>query len=419
MSPEQIRGEPLDTRTDLFSFGAVLYEMATGQLPFPGATSGVVFDGILNRPPTSASQLRAAMPPRLEEIMNKALEKDKTLRYQHASELRSDLRRLKRDSDSDRSRAQSSSAKSPVAQPTAESRPLNRLALLAGVVIAIAAVLGVWLVRTRHTSALTQKDTIVLADFTNKTGDPVFDDALKQALASGLEQSPFLNILSSRKVESTLKLMGRAANERITPDLADDICQRTESKAVLASTIATIGAEYAISLDAMNCQTGESIGKTEVQAARKEDVLKSLNEAVSGLRAKLGESLASIQKFDVPLEQVTTSSLEALKSYSLGRRMLNEKGDVDAVPFFKQAVEQDPNFALAYLSMGASFINMGENAQVIANVRKAFELRANVSEREKLSIAGMYYANVTAVARGHRHLQPLGANLSHRRHASR
>ena len=395
MSPEQIRGEPLDTRTDLFSFGAVLYEMATGQLPFPGATSGVVFDGILNRPPVAASQLRPATPPRLEEIINKSLEKDKTLRYQHASELRSDLRRLIRDSDSDRAPQLRSAVAATTQAQNAEPRHFNRLGIAAGVIVAAALLVAVWLVRARHTNALNQKDTIVLADFANKTGDPVFDDALKQALASSLEQSPFLNILSGRKVESTLALMGRTPGERITPQIADDICQRTGGKAVLASAISSIGSTYLIALDASNCQTGESIAKTETQAARKEDVLKSLNKAASDLRAKLGESLASIQKFDVPLEQVTTSSLEALRSYSLGRRMLNEKGDVDAVPFFKHAVEQDPNFALAYLSMGASFINMGENGQAVANIRKAFELRASVSEREKLSIAGMYYANVT------------------------
>ena len=300
MSPEQVRGEPLDIRTDLFSFGVVLYEMATGQIPFPGATSGMVFDGILNRPPISATRLRPSLPLRLDEIISKSLEKDKTLRFQHASELRSDLLRLKRDSESDRVAPVSVS---PTTAPQVPSpRPeFSRLALIALALIVISALAAVWLVRSRRANALNQKDTIVLADFANKTGDPVFDDALKQALASGLEQSPFLNILSGRNVESTLKLMGRAPGERLTPQLADDLCQRTGSKAVLASAIATIGSEYAISLDATNCQTGESIGKSEVQAARKEDVLKALNKAVSELRAKLGESLASIQKFDVPL----------------------------------------------------------------------------------------------------------------------
>ncbi len=208
MSPEQVRGESLDTRADLFSFGAVLYEMATGQLPFPGATSGVVFDGILNRPPVAASQLRPAMPPRLEEIVNKSLEKDKSLRYQHASELRSDLRRLKRDSDSDRAAQLRIGAADTTQGQSAEPRQVNRLALTAIIIIATAALVASWLVRARHSNALNQKDTIVLTDFANKTGDPVFDDALKQALASSLEQSPFLNILSGRKVESTPRLDG-------------------------------------------------------------------------------------------------------------------------------------------------------------------------------------------------------------------
>ena len=395
MSPEQIRGEPLDTRTDLFSFGAVLYEMATGQLPFPGATSGVVFDAILNRPPVAASQLRPATPPRLEEIITKSLEKDKGLRYQHASEVRGDLRRLKRDSDSNRAAELRSAVAASTQAQNAEPRRVNRLALAAGVIVAAAVFVAVWLVRARHTIALNQKDTIVLTDFANKTGDPAFDDALKPALASTLEQSPFLNILSDRRVASTLALMGRNSGERVTTQIADDICQRTGSKSILASAISSIGSSYLISLDATDCQTGESIKKSEAQAARKEDVLKALNKAASDLRAKLGESLASIQKFDVPLEQVTTSSLDALRSYSQGRSMLNEKGDVDAVPFFKHAAELDPKFALAYLSLAASFINMGENAQALANIRKAFELRDKVSEREKLSIAGMYYAYFT------------------------
>jgi eukaryotic-like serine/threonine-protein kinase len=391
MSPEQVRGEALDARSDLFSFGVVLYEMSTGRLPFPGQTSGVVFDGILNRDPVSPVQLRPELPQRLAEIIDKSLEKDRALRYQHASEMRGDLQRLKRDSDSSR--------RVPAATGPAEESPGSRrknwpLAIAAGIVL-VAVVAGLSLFKARKTSALTQKDTVVLADFLNNTSDPVFDETLRQALASSLEQSPFINILPVRQAQSTLQLMGRATGEHITAQIAEGICQRSGSKAVLAGTIASIGSEYAISLDATNCRSGESIAKSEVQVKRKEEVLKGLTHAAADLRAKLGESLASIQKFDVPLEQVTTSSLDALKAYSIGRRMLNEKGDSDAIPFYKHAVELDPNFALAYLSMGASFINIGENAQAVANIRKAFELRSKVSEREKLSIAGMYYANIT------------------------
>jgi serine/threonine protein kinase/tetratricopeptide (TPR) repeat protein len=395
MSPEQIRGEPLDTRSDLFSFGIVLYEMATGQLPFPGATSGMVFDGILNRPPVPASQLRPELPPRLEEIINKSLEKDKALRYQHASELRGDLRRLKRDSDSGRTIAQSSAAVSAIPDAGSQRR-VNRLALFAGVIIVGAALAAVWLVRARHTyESLTQRDTIVLTDFINKTGDPVFDDALKPALASGLEQSPFLNILSGRRVESTLKLMGLSSDERVTRQIADDVCQRTGSKAVLTSAISSIGSSYLIALDTTDCLTGESIAKADAQVSRKEDVLKGLNKAASALRAKLGESLSSIEKYDVPLDQVTTSSLEALKAFSTGRRIVDTKGDLDAIPFFKSAIQDDPNFALGYLALGSSYANIADNAAASENIRKAFDLRNNVSEREKLVIAGLYYATVT------------------------
>jgi serine/threonine protein kinase len=395
MSPEQIRGEPLDTRTDLFSFGVVLYEMATGQLPFPGATSGVVFDGILNRPPVAASQLRPATPPRFEEIISKSLEKDKSLRYQHASELRIDLRRLKRDADSGRATQLRSAVVATAKAQDAEPSRVNRLALTAVIVLATVALVASWLVRARHTDALNQKDTIVLADFANKTDDPVFDDALKPALASSLEQSPFLNILSDRKVESTLALMGRSPGERITTQIADDVCQRTGSKAVLTSAISSIGSSYLIALDTTSCLTGESLAKAETQVAHKEDVLKGLNKAASSLRAKLGESLSSIQKYDVPLDQVTTSSLDALKAFSRGRKIVDTKGDLEAIPLFKSSVQIDPNFALGYLALGSSYANIADVAAASENIRKAFDLRNNVSEREKLAIAGLYYATVT------------------------
>jgi eukaryotic-like serine/threonine-protein kinase len=391
MSPEQVRGEALDTRTDLFSFGVVLYEMVTGQIPFPGATSGMVFDGILNRLPLSASHLRPAITPRLEEVINKALEKDKTLRYQHASEMRSDLRRLKRDSGSDRA-VKAQTGTQPL--PTHGSR-INRLALLALTIVIAAGAVAVWLVRARRISALTQKDTVVLADVTNKTGDPVFDDALKTALASSLEQSPFLNILSERKVQTNLQLMDRKAGERVTPQVAQDICERSGSKAVIASSIASIGSNYLISLTTTGCRTGETIATAEQQVARKEDVLKGLTKATAKLREQLGESLSSIAKFDVPLEQATTPSLEALKALSVGRKLVDLKGDLEAIPFFKNAIRLDPNFALGYLALGSSLSNIGEDRAAAENIRKGFELRNGVSEKEKLAIAGLYYIAVS------------------------
>jgi eukaryotic-like serine/threonine-protein kinase len=391
MSPEQVRGEALDKRTDLFSFGVVLYEMATGQMAFAGNTSGLIFDAILNRAPVPPANFRPTLPPRLEEIIHKALEKDRELRYQHASEMRADLQRIKRDSHSNRTAV---TAANSVATPSSSrSRHLWRLG--AAVTAAILAIAGLLMVRVRRTSALTQKDTVVLADFVNKTGDSVFDDTLKQALAADLDQSPFLNILSERQTRATLRLMGVSSDQHITQDTADGICQRAGSKAVLAGSIVNLNAQYAIALAATNCHTGETLARIEVQVGRKEDVLKGLNKAASSLRAKLGESLNSIQKFDVPLEQVTTPSLEALRAFSLGRKLVNEKGDADALPILKQAVELDPNFALAHLAVGVAHSNLGESATAAGYIKKAFDLSNNVSEKEKFSIAGIYYIVVT------------------------
>jgi len=388
MSPEQVRGGPLDQRSDLFSFGVVLYEMATGNLAFPGNTSGVIFDGILNRTPVPPLRLRPDLPPRFEDIVHKALEKDKELRYQHASEIRSDLRRLKRDSDSGRWAIPSSDA----ARTAEKSREGSRgkwLAMLAALAIALA--LGFWWLKGRHAAALTVKDTVVLADFTNATSDPLFDDTLKNALAANLEQSPFLNILSERQMDKTLQLMGHSADVRVSEEVAEGICQRAGSKAVLSGRIANLGTQYVVGLTATNCGTGEILAREEAQAVNKEEVLKSMAKAASRLRAKLGESLNSIQKFDVPLEQATTSSLEALKSYSMGRSMVDAKGDSAAIPFYKRAIDLDPKFSVAYAALGVAYENVGENSLANENIKKAFELRERVSEREKFSIEGLYY----------------------------
>jgi serine/threonine protein kinase/tetratricopeptide (TPR) repeat protein len=393
MSPEQARGEELDARTDLFSFGAVLYEMVTGRVAFQGNSAAVIYDAILNRAPTSLGQGNPSLPPELERIVNKALEKDRKLRYQHAADMRTDLQRLKRDSESGHS---SSVSASTVAVSEAFAARGAKLWKIGVPVLLIASlVAGGLYYRSRQTKRLTNKDTIVLGDFANSTGDAVFDDTLKTALNVSLNQSPFLNVLSENKVAATLKLMTRPADTKLTPDVARELCQRAGSRAYIAGSIASLGSEYVLGLKTVNCQSGDTLVQEQVTAASKEKVLDALGEAASKLRSELGESLATVQKFDVPLAEATTFSLEALKAHSLGKKTQRENGDTAAIPFYKRAIELDPKFAKAYASLGASYSNLGETASASENVKKAYELRDRVSEHEKFSIAAFYYTFVT------------------------
>jgi eukaryotic-like serine/threonine-protein kinase len=275
-------------------------------------------------------------------------------------------------------------------------RKLWTILVPATVMLLVAAVAGVFYFRSRQiTHRLTEKDTIVLADFANSTGDPVFDDTLKTALSVSLNQSPFLNVLSDNKVTATLKLMTRPHDTKLTPDVARELCQRAGSKAYLAGSIASLGSQYVLELKALNCQNGDPLAEEQVTAASKEKVLDALGEAASKLRTQLGESLASVQKFDVPLSEATTSSLEALKAYSLGIEARNQKGYAAALPYHQRAIELDPNFATGYLSLGSDYSSLGEIGRASEYYTKAFQLREHASEREKLTIAASYYQNVT------------------------
>jgi serine/threonine protein kinase/tetratricopeptide (TPR) repeat protein len=388
MSPEQIRAKELDGRTDLFSFGAVIYEMATGKLPFQGENSSVICSEILTKNPEQPSQLNPRVSSELENIINRALEKDRDLRYQHAADMRADLQRLKRDSDS--LHLASTARNTPK-----RSRKKRKLLWLAVPVVLIVAGALARHFAVRAPAKLTDKDTIILADFDNSTGDPVFDETLKQGLAVQLEQSPFLTLVSERKENETLKLMGHSPGDRLTPEVTREICQRTGSKAMITGSIAPLGNQYVVGLKAISCNTGDLLTETQKQAARKEDVLKALDAAATNLRGNLGESLNSVQKYATPLQEATTPSLEALQAYSLGQKTRAEKGDTAALSFYNRAVELDPTFARAYVSLSLSFLTLNELDRAAENARKAYELRDKVSERERLFILANYYLTAT------------------------
>ncbi len=386
MSPEQARAEKLDARTDLFSFGAVLYEMATGRMAFTGNSAAVVHDAILNRAPMPPGKVNPGLPPKVEEIIGKALEKDRKLRYQSAADIRTDLRRQMRDSDSARSPFITAEATPPV------RRPWMVLVLVAVILAIVAIASHFYFHRMRK---LAKEDTLVLADFTNATGDPVFDDTLKQAISVQLAQSPFLDILSNARTRTTLKLMAKPSGTKLTPDVASDLCQRAGGKAYISGSIASLGSQYVIGLDAIDCKTGDPLAREQVTADNKEHVLQALDEAVTDLRGKLGESLSTVVKFDVPLDQATTPSLEALKALSVGVKTLQEKGSAAAIPFFNRAIELDANFAAAYEALGISYSNLREPGLATENLRKAYDLRDRVSERERFRISGSYYLLAT------------------------
>jgi serine/threonine protein kinase len=387
MSPEQVRGEELDARTDLFSFGVVLYEMVAGVQAFRGETSGIIAEAILNRKPVAPVRLNPEVPAKLEEVISKALEKDRKLRYQSAADIGTDLQRMKRDSDS----SQAATATEEVKPKPVKSSRLRWVAVAGAMFVVAALALAGWLFFSHKILALTDRDTIVLADFTNTTGDAVFDGTLRQGLSVQLEQSPFLSIVSDQQIQQTLQLMGQKPDAKLTPKIARELCQRTASAAVLEGSIAQIGTPYLLTVKAVDCSNGETLASAEAQASDKNLVLDALGKTASGMRNKLGESLSTVQKFDIPLEQATTPSLEALKAFSSGSRATSPPL---AITFYKRAVELDPNFAVAYAWLGVWHTSIGEPSIAAGYTRKAYELRDHASEPERYFVSAIYYKEV-------------------------
>ena len=396
MSPEQACGEELDARTDLFSFGAVLYEMATGRMAFSGKTAAIVHEAILNRAPVSVAQVSSG-PPKLEEIINKALEKDRKLRYQNASDIRADLDRLKRETESRHStpiegKLALPDEKTPPTDGVERTVSVRRRSLVLAATILVVACTILWIIHyPRRMLALTERDSVLVSDFVNTTGEPIFDGSLRQALTVKLAESPYFNVVPDATTMQTLSLMSHSPGERVVPPLAREVCQRAGAKVMVGGSIVALGNKYVIDLASENCLTGEPLAHQTIDALSRDDVLNKLGQVILPLRRKLGESLSSIQKFDTPIEQATTKSLAALKAYTSGEEKRAQGQEAESIPSYRMAIELDPDFAIPYARLAAVYSNIQQIDLADDYMRKAFERRERVSEREKFYITMHYY----------------------------
>jgi eukaryotic-like serine/threonine-protein kinase len=390
MAPEQVRGQTTDPRADIFAFGAILYEMLAGKRAFQKPTSADTMSAILNEDPPEISQVTTSIPPALQRVVHRCLEKNPEQRFQSASDLAFALEAL---SDSQGPAPVATAAKANISAR-------KRWKIIVPVAVTLLALMLAGYIYSQRRTKLTDKDTIVVAEFANSTGDPIFDDTLKQALTSSLVQSPFLNVMSDSSVSQTFGLMTKPANTRLTPQITQEVCQRANGKAWIEGSIGSIGSEYIIGLKAVNCQNGDTLAQEQVTATGKEKVLDALGDAASQLRRAVGESLTNVNRFDVPLAQATTSSLEALKAASLGEQTLREQGTAAALPFFQHAVELDPNFATGYLYLGKMFSSSGQAERARELFAKAYSLRQHASEREKFDIDSIYYESVSGDLEG-------------------